>query len=690
LKLPLVEQINAFYTELDTLERNVHRAIERIEDSNAKVSQFALAAGRHEDRFVGTAEVLAEARRNRDAALDAFVQRRHSEESREALKQYMALLAAADAVADDRFAAAEAISLAEAATRELKLARGELERRENEHAAAKRALEDAEQRWRAIWDSVGLTPLAPSEMLEWLKVVVNLRSTATEAAAIEIDLAELERERFRQVEMLRSALANAGAPVTTADRALLIRMASERVREITEQSSRLAELKRVRTREDLSMRSHDEEQRRLHDLSTDWRSRWMDALAKLHLPTDLAPGDANEVTNDIRTMFESLNNAIGFRKRIAGIERDVQNYRDRARNLISGVSAELMPTFEVSLSEAIKILGRQLDYEESRSSAAIVREQAKERLAESISRREAELLEHQSICDQLLAENRFEIGDATEVLDRSKRVHDLESSLQSLERDLHLSTGMRIGEIDEQVETRGADVIRSDLLAAEETLKLENDARDRLVEQSQIVRARLEEIEKSATASDLQGELLAIGAAIDRDARRYATLRTAAGILRGEVERYANAHQGPIVEAASEAFSVITQGAYSRVRAVGEEGDDLLLEAVAIDGMECGIDGLSDGTKDQLYLALRLATLSEYFKRSPVSLPVILDDVFVNFDDERTGAAFGALAGFSTFAQVIYFTHHEAAISMAERALGDRVDVIRLNSSAQVPAGGRH
>jgi uncharacterized protein YhaN len=65
-----------------------------------------------------------------------------------------------------------------------------------------------------------------------------------------------------------------------------------------------------------------------------------------------------------------------------------------------------------------------------------------------------------------------------------------------------------------------------------------------------------------------------------------------------------------------------------------------------------------------------------------VSLPVVLDDVFVNFDDDRTAAAFAALDVFSSYAQVIYFTHHEAAVSMAKKALGGRVDIIRLTSAA--------
>ena len=60
----------------------------------------------------------------------------------------------------------------------------------------------------------------------------------------------------------------------------------------------------------------------------------------------------------------------------------------------------------------------------------------------------------------------------------------------------------------------------------------------------------------------------------------------------------------------------------------------------------------SDGTMDQLYLALRLAVAEELTPQAPL----ILDDVLVRFDDERMRSAVTILRELAENRQVILFT----------------------------------
>jgi len=72
------------------------------------------------------------------------------------------------------------------------------------------------------------------------------------------------------------------------------------------------------------------------------------------------------------------------------------------------------------------------------------------------------------------------------------------------------------------------------------------------------------------------------------------------------------------------------------------------------------------GTRDQLYLALRLAALEGLIaRRGP--LPLLLDDLFVHFDDARTDAGLRVLEQIAERTQVLLFTHHQR---VAEQALG--------------------
>ena len=75
---------------------------------------------------------------------------------------------------------------------------------------------------------------------------------------------------------------------------------------------------------------------------------------------------------------------------------------------------------------------------------------------------------------------------------------------------------------------------------------------------------------------------------------------------------------------------------------------------------------MSAGTRDQLYLALRLASLEKYMETAE-PMPFIVDDVLVDFDDRRTEAALQALAGLAGKTQVILFTHHSQLVGQAQR-----------------------
>ena len=127
-------------------------------------------------------------------------------------------------------------------------------------------------------------------------------------------------------------------------------------------------------------------------------------------------------------------------------------------------------------------------------------------------------------------------------------------------------------------------------------------------------------------------------AVLKRQAQRYVRVRLASAAARSrKIERYREANQGPIVARANELFPRLTNGRYSGLR-VGYDGDGrAVLLAVRGDGTGVGVEGLSDGTRDQLYLALRLSSLERYAGANE-PMPLVLDDVLIHFDDERASA----------------------------------------------------
>jgi uncharacterized protein YhaN len=83
---------------------------------------------------------------------------------------------------------------------------------------------------------------------------------------------------------------------------------------------------------------------------------------------------------------------------------------------------------------------------------------------------------------------------------------------------------------------------------------------------------------------------------------------------------------------------------------------------------EVDVKGLSDGTRDQLYLALRLASLEHHAKRGE-PMPLVLDDILIHFDDDRARAALAALGEMAASTQVLFFTHHARLLELAREAV---------------------
>jgi len=76
------------------------------------------------------------------------------------------------------------------------------------------------------------------------------------------------------------------------------------------------------------------------------------------------------------------------------------------------------------------------------------------------------------------------------------------------------------------------------------------------------------------------------------------------------------------------------------------------------------VAGMSEGTADQLYLAVRVASLEAYLEQNE-AMPFIVDDILIKFDDQRSAAALKCLGELARKTQVIFFTHHRHLVELA-------------------------
>ena len=180
--------------------------------------------------------------------------------------------------------------------------------------------------------------------------------------------------------------------------------------------------------------------------------------------------------------------------------------------------------------------------------------------------------------------------------------------------------------------------------------------------------ARMDGGGRAAELADASQQVLA---KVRRLTERFIRVKLAAKILRDVIERYRAEHQDPVLKIASRYFKDLTLGSFIALRADVDDQGQAILIGVRPDGSRINVEAMSNGTRDQLYLALRLATL-EWRLESSEPVPFIVDDILINFDDDRARATLKAMAELAEKNQIILFTHHQRIVETARKGEADQ------------------
>lgn len=181
--------------------------------------------------------------------------------------------------------------------------------------------------------------------------------------------------------------------------------------------------------------------------------------------------------------------------------------------------------------------------------------------------------------------------------------------------------------------------------------------------------ARIEAVGGDDAVARLQERRQTLLLQIEEEVRGYLRHRLGAVVVDHALQRYRDTHRSAMMQRASDAFRVITRGAYSRL-AAQLDGEREVLVAIAAHGASKLARDLSKGTRFQLYLALRVAGFHE-IAGARATVPFIADDILETFDDDRAAETFALLAGMAQAGQVIYLTHHRHLCEIARKVCPD-------------------
>ncbi len=238
--------------------------------------------------------------------------------------------------------------------------------------------------------------------------------------------------------------------------------------------------------------------------------------------------------------------------------------------------------------------------------------------------------------------------------ERAQRLKDIRAKLTEVDR--------RLGEAREGDAELGPAEAESARQRATADLARAEEALGALEAERGAARRELGHLARAGSAAQAGAELERLGQRRRELAREHALYLVAGALLDRAMERYRLRAQPSLLRRAGEYLEAATAGSYawlgSDLFAPQGGGDEPALAARrAPEDPERQAQVLSRGTRDQLYLCLRLA-LADEITGGGEPLPLILDDPLVNFDDQRLAGTLAMLARVAERRQVLLLTCH--------------------------------
>ncbi|UCF37225.1 MAG: AAA family ATPase [Acidobacteriota bacterium] len=201
------------------------------------------------------------------------------------------------------------------------------------------------------------------------------------------------------------------------------------------------------------------------------------------------------------------------------------------------------------------------------------------------------------------------------------------------------------------------DVLPGEREELNERLEEISDQMETLSIQQGETQTELKHLQEQPTASDIESEMEALRLEKVDTSRRRDQLALLASVIQYADERFREKHQPDVLKRASHFLSTILENRYTGIGFDDESNVFYVLPSGGSHPITIG-EPLSRGTLDQIYLALRLA-LVEHLDATSEPLPIFLDEVMVNWDQNRRKGGYALLEEVSRNRQILFFTCHD-------------------------------
>lgn len=533
--------------------------------------------------------------------------------------------------------------------------------------------------WSAVWEPANVdAPLSPREMLAWLRRYEVARLAAEGARDLHHEVDRLESAVEAQRSELGQKLVALGESASAEGETLasLVDRCEAVVSNIDAAVRERADLKRDIAKLEAERKRRGPEKRRAEEALEQWSARWSVAIGVIGCEAGATAAEANARIARLDELFVLIDGIDELRTRMSKIGADIEAFERDVREVCGHVAPDLEGTD--ALVAAAELFARTQKGAEDAAALKELREREQEKAA-ALADAEASAEELIALLDAMCRSAGVEDHDHLEEVEKlSRAVTDARDRLDQIDVRLRGLAGERmLADFVVEAEKHEYADLTAQLAEIDDEMERLETARADCDRRLGELGAEMGAIDGSAEAAEADEEALGLLARIRDHAARFVRLRIAATALRRQVEAHRDANQDPMISRAGELFSRLTCTRYSGLGTAYDDNDKPIVVGLRqANGEPLRVEQMSDGTRDQLFLAMRIAYLERRLEGRTV-LPFIVDDILVSFDDRRTAATFEVLADLSRRTQVIFFTHHEHLVGLLEGTLPEGVRFVQ-------------
>jgi len=524
----------------------------------------------------------------------------------------------------------------------------------------------------AIFIAIGLPGDARLADLErWLMRRASALETSAQIKAASADLRAAQDDGATQVERLTATLKSIGVAWSGGGfESLLVSLQTALDRQ-TKLHSDLAHAAKALERGVTELTARQRDVAEAQAAQDDWQQEWNAAVGSCWLsevPSPLGPDEVSQVLSVLAEIPPLESERESLSHRIAAMKRDQDQFVQSVGNVACSLQ---MPAAGQGDKDPIKLaaefrgrLEMARSHERDRSSKEAEFERA------VIVNRDAleELTLHQA--DVETYTSFFGVASLIEVsakIDEANRRFDFQRQLKVLSS--RIMAACRTENL-EAAEAILAEFDQAALEAEAATLASWLEGQDREAHELHARHLQADQALSAIGGDDavarLDEERRTALVELEEKAVQYARLKLGIAAAQQALQIYRDTHRTSMLQHASDAYRMITKGAYSGLSTQPNGDKEILLGVVAGGGSKLATE-MSTGARAQLYLALRIAGYHEFAKTRP-SLPFIADDILETFDNFRSEESCRLFAEMAKTGQVIVATHHHHLIEISRRA----------------------